>query len=144
LLALAAAWVVAESRRASVRRTVLPELAGVGVEPMTFGLTAPGLAATIALGHERGEGWLRDHIGEGWFSRPVEFRAEGLGDDRVPYAVERLRRLGTTHAILLHDRGMTERGISALREALPEAYITLRGPSGDRQFPPKRRRLWRW
>jgi hypothetical protein len=143
-LVAAAFWVVREARRASVRRAVLPELARVGIEPMTFGLTATGLAATIALGHEGGEAWLRDHLGEGWFSRPVEFRAEGLSDDGVAYAVERLRRLGRTHAMLIDARGLTEHGVTVLREALPDTYLTLRGPAGDRQIPPRNRRLWRW
>jgi hypothetical protein len=142
LLAAAFGWTVRESRRARVRRTVLPELARLGVEPTTFGLTTQGIVAAIVLGHERGDGWLREHVGEGWFARPVEFLAGTLNDDEVAYVVERLQRLGKVYTIQFRGRGMSERGVEAIQAGLPDTLILIHTPEGERLILPRNRRLF--
>jgi hypothetical protein len=129
-----------EARRARLRAAVVPELARAGVEADTFGLTPVGLVATVALGHERGDDWVRVRFGEGWFGRPVGFHARDLDEDRVPFVVERLRHLGGVRSIQLLGRTPGEGTLRALHEALPGALIVVVTPSGERRIG--RRRGW--
>jgi hypothetical protein len=119
--ALVLAWVANESRRAERRTALVSELTRVGVsplleEPTGFGQLVKGLLP-------RYERRLGERIGRGWFDRPTVFVCRGLEDRQVPFAVERLRRLGTVREVHTQGPGLTPRGVSGLRNGLPGVNV---------------------
>ena len=122
LAALILGWVVPEQRRADERTALVAELTGVGVRPILEEPTAWGL---LLMGGNRPgyKRWLRDRFGSGWFDRPTVFVCARLEDKQVPYAVERLRRLGTVREVHTQGRGLTQRGVSGLQSGLPDIDV---------------------
>jgi hypothetical protein len=118
LAALILGWVVPEQRRADERTALVAELTGVGVRPILEEPTAWGL---LLMGGDRPgyRRWLRDRFGSGWFDLPAVFVCARLEDKHVPYAVERLGRLGTVREVHTQGRGLTQRGVSGLQSGLP-------------------------
>jgi hypothetical protein len=117
LAALILGWVAREHRRADERTFLVAQLHGVGVLSILDEPT--GLALLLKKFLPRYERRLGDRIGRGWFDRPTVFECTRLKDEEVPYAAERLRRLGTVREI--HTRGtqLTQQGASALQSSLP-------------------------
>jgi hypothetical protein len=118
LAALILGWVVPEQRRADERTALVAELTGVGVRPILDEPTAWGL---LLMGGDRPgyRRWLRERFGSGWFDRPTVFVCARLEDKQVPYAVERLRRLGTVREVHTQGPALTQRGVSGLQSGLP-------------------------
>jgi hypothetical protein len=121
LVALPLGWVAREHHRAAERSALVAELTDARVrvvlaEPTNFGLWVrkrlPGR-----------EAWVRDRIGDGWFSVPTAFDATRLDDERVPFALARLGRLGTVREVYFHGGRTTEAGVSALRSGLPGVNV---------------------
>jgi hypothetical protein len=110
--------VAPEHRRANERTALEAELAGVGVHPILEEPTALGLLVMGGL-NERHRRWLRERFGSGWFERPTVIVCMGLEDKRVPYAVERLRRLGTVREVHTQGPRLTQNGVSGLLSGLP-------------------------
>jgi hypothetical protein len=122
LVALILGWVAPAQRRADERTALVAELAGVGVRPILEEPTALGLVVMGGL-NERHRRWLRERVGSGWFERPTVFVCGHLEDKQVPYAVERLRRLGTVHEVHTQGPGLTQQGISGLQSGLPGVEV---------------------
>jgi hypothetical protein len=127
LLGLALGLVAREHHRAEERTALVAELARAGVRPLLEEPT--GVALLVRKFLPRREAWVRDRIGKGWFSRPTVFACSRLGDEHVPYAIERLRRLGTVREIHFRGRRLTEQGVSELRDGLPGVGVV---PSNNR------------
>jgi len=117
LAALIFGWVAREQKRADERTALEAELAGVGVLPMLEEPT--GLGQLVRGGLPRYERWMRERIGSGWFDRPTVFVCMRLEDKQVPYAIERLTRLGTVREVHTQGPRLTQRGVSGLRSGLP-------------------------
>lgn len=124
LAALGLGWVASEARRAERRTALVAELAGLGVAPVLEEPTGLCLLAEkLRPGSPRR---LGERIGRGWLQRPTVFACRDLADDRVPLAVERLRRLGTVRELHTGGPGLTERGVSGLRNGLPGVNVVPR------------------
>ena len=115
--ALILAWVAREARRAERRTALVAELAGLGVAPVLEEPT--GLYLLVERLRPGSPRRLGERIGRGWFERPTVFACRGLDDERVPLAVERLRRLGTVRELHTGGPGLSGRGVSGLRSGLP-------------------------
>lgn len=127
LAALFSGWVASEHRRAAERTALVAQLSGVGVRPILEEPTGFGLLVKkVVPGQERA---LRKRIGGGWFLRPTVFVCMQLEDEKVPYAAERLRRLGTVREFHTQGPRLSPRGISALRSGLPGIDVV---PSANR------------
>jgi hypothetical protein len=121
LAALILGWVAHEQRRANERTALEAELAGVGVVPLLEEPTGLGyLVKKVVPSYERS---LRERIGSGWFDRSSIFVCMRLEDKQVPYAVERLRRLGTVREVHTQGPRLTQQGVSDLRSGLPGADV---------------------
>jgi hypothetical protein len=144
-LVLAVAVVVGfrEARRARVRATVLPELERLGVRADTFGPTPVGFPVLVTLGPGRGEAWMRDHVGEGWFARPVGFHTDCLADDEAALVADRLRRLGGVPSFQSRSPRLTDAGVARLREAVPRATVIVY-PETGRPVVYRSQRLLPW
>ena len=118
LLALILGWVVPKQRRADERTALVAELAGVGVQPILEEPTTLGLLVMGGL-NEKHRRRLREWFGGGWFERPTVFVCRRLEDKQVPYAVERLSRLGTVQEVHTQGPRLTQQGVSALQSGLP-------------------------
>ncbi len=128
LAALFLGWVVPEQRRADERTALVAELAGVGVQPILDEPTAWGLLLMggNSPGYRR---WVRERFGSGWFDRPTVFVCTRLEDEQVPYAVDRLRRLGTVREVHTQGPRLSQEGVSRLQSGLPDVDVV---PSANR------------
>jgi hypothetical protein len=115
--ALILGWFTREYRQANRRTALVAELSGVGVLPILEEPTGFGQLVKGAL--PKYERPIIARFGRGWFDRPTVFVCGRLQDDQVPLAVERLKLLGTVREIHTQGPGLTERGISDLRNGLP-------------------------
>jgi len=114
-------WVAREHRQSNRRTALVAELSGVGVvpvleEPTGFGQLVKGVLP-------RYERPIIARIGRGWFDRPTVFVCRQLQDDQVPFALERLKRLGTAREIHTQGPALSETGISELRSGLPGVNV---------------------
>jgi hypothetical protein len=126
-------WVSREHREANRRTALVAELSGVGVEPLLEEPTGFGQIVKKVL--PKYEQPIIARIGRGWFDRPTVFVCRQLLDDRVPFAVERLKLLGTVREIHTQGPGLSERGISELRSGLPDvAVVPSANPALHRYF----------
>ena len=66
---------------------------------------------------------LRKQIGMGWLYRPTVFVCARLEDEQVPFAIERLRRLGTVREIHTGGPNLTQHGVAALQSGLPDVNV---------------------
>ena len=119
LLGVAFGSIAREHRRAEQRVALVSELVPLGVRPLLEEPTGLGLFVRKVLPNRACETWIGERIGAGWFSRPTVFVCVSLGDEQVPFVVERLRRLGTVREVQLQGEQLTERGASELRSGLP-------------------------
>ena len=132
-LALAFGWVGCENRRAQRQSRLVAVLQDVGVQPILEEPTA--LAFFIKKRFPGREEWVREHLGEGWLSRPTVFLCSELTDEHVPYATERLKRLGTVREVHYQSRELTKRGIDTIRRSLPGVGVVPRdNPSLQRYY----------
>jgi hypothetical protein len=115
--ALILGWVTREYRGAERRTALVSELSGVGV--LTLLNEPTGLALLVKKVLPKYEQPLRNRIGIGCFERPTAFVCTRLTDEQVPFAVERLRLLGTVRAIHTEGPGLTQRGVSEMQSGLP-------------------------
>ena len=111
LLALILGWVVPKQRRADERTALVAELAGVGVQPILEEPTTLGLLVMGGLNEKHRRGW---RMVRWWLvRRPTVFVCRHLEDKQVPYAVERLSRLGTVQEVHTQGPRLTQQGVSA-------------------------------
>jgi hypothetical protein len=115
--ALFLGWVMREYRQAEQRTALVAELTGVGVVPFLEEPT--GLALLVKKVFPKYERPLGERIGRGWFGRPTVFVCRQLQDEQVPYALERLRFLGTVREVHTQGPRLTQRGVSELQNGLP-------------------------
>jgi hypothetical protein len=133
VLALVFGWVGCENRRAQQQSILVAELVGVGVQPDLQEPTAVGFFVKKRFPSH--EAWVRERIGEGWLLRPTVFLCSQLTDEQVPYAIERLQRLGTVREIHYQGRDLTERGLEKIRSSLPGVGVVPRAnPALQRYF----------
>jgi hypothetical protein len=121
LAGLVLGWVMREYRQAERRTALVAELSGVGV--LTLLDEPTGLAQLVKGAFPKYERLLRKRIGVGWFERPTAFVCARLKDEHVPFALERLRRLGTVRAVHTEGPGLTEHGVSELQSGLPGVEV---------------------
>ena len=110
-------WVTREHRQVNRRTALVAELSGVNVVPILEEPTGFGLLIKKVL--PKYEQPITARIGRGWFDRTTVFVCRQLLDDQVPFAVERLKLLGTVREIHTQGAGISERGVSELRSGLP-------------------------
>ncbi len=133
VLALICGWIAREHRRAQERTALVAELGSVGISPCLEEPT--GLDFWIKKRIPGREAWVRDRIGEGWLSCPTVFVCWTLADSQVPYAVDRLRRLGTVREVHYQNGPLTETGIAQMRTGLPDVGVVPRAnPSLQRYY----------
>jgi hypothetical protein len=115
------AWVSREHTAANRRTALVAELSGLGVVPIVEEPTGFGqIVKKVLPTYEQS---IIAWIGRGWFDRPTVFVCRQLEDDRVPFAVERLKLLGTVREIHTQGPGLSDRGISELRGGLPDVDV---------------------
>jgi hypothetical protein len=119
--ALVLGLVTREHRQANRRTALVAELSGVGVVPILEEPTAFGQLVKGAF--PKYEQPIMARIGRGWFDRPTVFLCRQLLDDQVPFAVKRLKLLGTVREIHTQSTGLSDRGISELRGGLPSVGV---------------------
>jgi len=115
------AWIAREGRRAERRMALVAELAGLGVAPVLEEPT--GLYLLVEKLRPGSPRRLGERIGRGWLERPTVFACRALDDERVPLAVERLRRLETVRELHTGGSGLSGRGVSRLRSGLPGVNV---------------------
>jgi 4-amino-4-deoxy-L-arabinose transferase-like glycosyltransferase len=115
--ALVLGWVMREHRRAERRTALVAELAGVGVVPLLEEPT--GLALLVKKVLPRFERPLGERFGRGWLERPTVVVCRQLPDEQVPFALERLKLLGTVREVHTQGPRLTPRGITELQSGLP-------------------------
>ena len=114
-------WVAREHRQANRRTALVAELSGVGVVPILEEPTGFGqLVKGVLPRYERA---IVARIGRGWFDRPTVFVCRQLTDERVAFAVQRLKLLGTVREIHTQGPALSEQGISQLRSGLPDVDV---------------------
>ena len=121
LAALVLAWFTREYRQAQRRTALVAELSSVGVISILDEPT--GLDMIVMRFSPKYERALRDRIGMGWLYRPTVFLCARLKDEQVPFAVERLTRLGTVREIHTNGTNLTATGVSDLQSGLPDVNI---------------------
>ena len=115
--ALVLACVSREDRQARRRTAIVAELSSVGVMPLLEEPT--GFSLLVKKLAPEQEPALVERLGRGWFERPTVFLCRQLEDDQVPFAVERLKLLGTVRAVHTEGPRPTQQGVSLLRDGLP-------------------------
>jgi hypothetical protein len=121
LAAFLLAWFTREYRQAQRRTALVAELSSVGV---ISELDEPtGLDSIVMKFGPKYERALRDRIGMGWLYRPTVFLCARLEDEQVPFAIERLRRLGTVREIHTSGPNLTQRGVAELKRDLPDVNV---------------------
>ncbi len=123
LAALVLAWFTREYRQAQRRTALVAELSSVGVISILDEPT--GLDLIVMRLSPRYERALRTRIGVGWLERPTVLLCARLQDEQVPFAVERLRMLGTVREIHTTGTTLTQRGVSELQNGLPGVHFVL-------------------
>ncbi len=59
----------------------------------------------------------------GWLYRPTVFLCARLADEQVPFAIDRLRRMGTVHEIHTSGPNLTQHGVAELQSGLPDVNV---------------------
>jgi hypothetical protein len=117
-------WIGCENRRAQQQSMLVADLVGVGVQPDLEEPTALGFFIKKRFPVQ--EAWVRERIGGGWLSRPTVFLCSKLTDEHVPYAIDRLKRLGSVREIHYQSRGLSDRGIDQIQSSLPGVGVVPR------------------
>jgi hypothetical protein len=121
LAALVLAWFTREYRQAQRRTALVAELSSVGVISILDEPT--GLDLIVMKFTPKYERALRTRIGVGWLERPTVFLCARLQDEQVPFAVERLRMLGTAREIHTSGPNLTQRGVAQLQNGLHDVNV---------------------
>jgi hypothetical protein len=137
VFSLVFAGLARERARAKRQARLIHDLAQIDVRIWESEPTGLALLARKVLGPR--DEWLRQRIGEEWFSRPRALITWTATDEQIPRILERIEPLGAVRELHLEHSPVTEQGIAVLKSELPGVAVltradrTMRGAGQPRE-----------